>query len=80
MRYSLHMDNDDTTPCLVPAGWLDVLNESDADLAAGRVVSADTVHAELRASIARLEAAQLDADRVDPSQQTPRHSATSSRH
>ena len=57
MRYPCRMDRDDTTPRPLPAGWLDAMDESDADLTAGRIVSADIVHAELRASITRLEAA-----------------------
>ena len=76
MRYPSCMDPDDTTPLSVPAGWLDALDESDADLAAGRIVPAAFVHAELRASIARLEATQLpDADQP---QQGSGHSAAPS--
>jgi hypothetical protein len=48
---------DDTpTPSIVPAGWLEVLAESDADLAAGRIVPGDVVMRDLRDSLARLEA------------------------
>ncbi len=79
MRYPPGMDHDDTTSRSPPAGWLDAMDESDADLAAGRIVSAGIVHTELRASIARLEAAQLGADRADPPQQAPRHGAAPSR-
>jgi hypothetical protein len=48
---------DDTpTPSIAPAGWLEVLAESDADLAAGRIVPGDVVMRDLRDSLARLEA------------------------
>jgi hypothetical protein len=77
MRYPPRMDHDDTTPRPVPVGWLEAMAESDADLAAGRIVPAAVVHAELCASIARLEAAQLSD--ADQSQQGPRHSAVPSR-
>ncbi len=77
MRYPPSMDDDDTTPRPVPAGWLEALAESDADLASGRIVPSAMVHAELRASIARLEAAQL-AD-ADPSQPKLKHRAAPSR-
>ena len=39
-----------------PPGWLEILAESDAELAAGQIVSGATVHRELQESIARLEA------------------------
>ena len=38
-----------------PAGWRAALAESDADLAAGRIVSSDVVLRDLRDSLARLE-------------------------
>jgi hypothetical protein len=38
------------------AGWLEVLAESDADLAAGRVVAGDVVMRDLHDCLARLEA------------------------
>jgi hypothetical protein len=41
---------------LTPAGWLEILAESEADLAAGRVVPGDMVMRKLRESLARLEA------------------------
>jgi len=44
------------TPASVPAEWLEVLAESDADIAAGRIVPSDVVMRELRDSLARLEA------------------------
>ncbi len=44
-----------------PADWLAALDESDADLAAGRIVSGESVMRELHASLARLEA-MVEAD------------------
>jgi hypothetical protein len=43
-------------PTPAPAGWLEALAESEAQLAAGQTVPADTVHQGLRDSIARPEA------------------------
>jgi hypothetical protein len=40
----------------VPAGWLEALAESEADLAAGRVVPGDLIMRDLRDSLAQLEA------------------------
>ena len=40
----------------VPAEWLEALAESDADLAAGRIVSGVEVLRDLQESLARLEA------------------------
>ena len=66
MLYAPVMKHDDI-PRSVPPGWLDALSKSDADLAAGRVVPAAVVRAELRASIARLEAAErADTGEVQP--------------
>lgn len=48
--------NDTPTPAMVPAEWLEVLAESEADIAAGRVVPGEVVRQMLRGSIARLEA------------------------
>jgi hypothetical protein len=39
-----------------PAGWLEILAESEADVAAGKTVPAHVVRQGLRDSIARLEA------------------------
>ena len=44
----------------VPAGWLEALAESRAELAAGLTVLGHEVMRELYASIARLEAGQTD--------------------
>ena len=56
--------SDDTRPEQpIPAGWLEAIEESDADLAAGRTVPLSVVQADLRATIARMEAklaAELD--------------------
>ena len=49
------MDDAPPTP-IAPAEWLEVLAESDADIAAGRIVPGDVVMRELRDSLARLEA------------------------
>ena len=42
----------------VPAGWLDAIAESEAELAAGLTLPGDDVMRELYESIARLEAWQ----------------------
>lgn len=48
---------DDTpTRDITPAGWLEALAESDADLAAGRIVSGDVVMRDLKDSLDRLDA------------------------
>ena len=47
--------SDSLDPVEPPAEWVDALRESDADLAAGRVVPAEVVLAGLRDSIERLE-------------------------
>ena len=44
-----------------PAGWLEALAESEAELAAGQTVPAEAVQQRLRDAIARLE-----ADRTAP--------------
>lgn len=40
-----------------PASWIDALARSEADLVRGDVVTAQTVHDELRAAIVEIEAA-----------------------
>ncbi|MBW4092001.1 MAG: hypothetical protein HIU82_12975 [Proteobacteria bacterium] len=47
---------DTTERTAAPAEWLEALARSEADLAAGRIVSGEAVHRELQDSIARLEA------------------------
>jgi RNA polymerase-interacting CarD/CdnL/TRCF family regulator len=57
----------DDAPHTDPADWLEVLIESEADIAAGRIVSGASVVRDLYASLARLEAdASRDAKRVVP--------------
>lgn len=51
--YSLLMDD---SPIAAPADWLEALAESDADLAAGRIVPGEVVLRDLQDSLARLEA------------------------
>ena len=53
--YSLPMD-DPTRRDPPPAGWLEALARSEAQLAAGQVVPGEAILRELRESIARLEA------------------------
>ena len=47
--------NDTPTPATAPAEWLDALAESEADLAAGRIVPGHAVMRDLRDGLARLE-------------------------
>lgn len=61
MRYHPPMsstDDMDDTPRPPPAHWLAALEESDADLAAGRTVPLEPVLARLRESIERMEGRQ----------------------
>jgi hypothetical protein len=46
----------DTKSDNTPAGWADILDESEAEIDAGLFVSSEQVHRELQASVARLEA------------------------
>ena len=62
MRYPPRMDHDDTAPRPAPAGWLEVLERSEADLAAGRTVPLEPVLARMRESIKRMEARQAGQD------------------
>ncbi len=48
--------NDTPTHASARAEWLEILAESDADIAAGRIVPGDVVMRELRDCLARLEA------------------------
>jgi hypothetical protein len=50
---------DDTNPHPAPADWLAVIEDSEADLAAGRIVSGDALLSELRATTAEMERAEL---------------------
>ena len=56
MRYPSRMDHDDTTTRPIPAGWLEAMDESDAQLAAGQTVPLEPLLDELRQAAARLEA------------------------
>ena len=56
MLYHPAMDQDNDAPRPPPAGWLESLERSEAQLAAGQVVSAAAVRQQLRDSIARMEA------------------------
>lgn len=48
--------DDNPTPAPVPAGWLEALARSEAELAAGLTVPGEAVRQRLHAAIARLEA------------------------
>ncbi len=61
---------DDTlTHASPPAGWLEILEESEAELAAGLTVPGEVVRQMLRESLARLEAKQ----NTTPSRRVPSH-------
>lgn len=45
-----------------PKEWVDALDEAEADLAAGRICDGAIIHAELRASIERMERGEAPAD------------------
>ena len=68
MRYLPGMDHDDTAPRPAPAGWLEALERSEADLAAGRTVPLEPVLARMRESIKRMKARQAGQD-ADAAQQ-----------
>jgi hypothetical protein len=48
--------DDNPTHTAAPAGWLEILEESEAELAAGLTVPGEVVRRMLRDSLARLEA------------------------
>ena len=52
--------DDNSLPAPVPAEWLDALGRSEAQLAAGQIVTGEEIMRELRESISRLEAKHLD--------------------
>jgi hypothetical protein len=63
--YSATMD--DTPRAMdAPQDWIDALDESMADIAAGRVVSGDVVRRELIESIARIEAKPTSSRKRGP--------------
>ena len=49
------MDEIAPTTHQAPAGWLEALARSDAELAAGKTVPASAVHRRIREAIARME-------------------------
>jgi hypothetical protein len=49
----------------LPAGWAEALAESEADLMAGNIVSADIVRQELRDSIAAQEGKLMGSRKLD---------------
>jgi hypothetical protein len=53
--------DDNPSPAPAPAGWLEALAESEAELDAGLTVPGDVVMCALYESIARMEAKQADA-------------------
>jgi hypothetical protein len=55
--YSPPMDDSPPRPP-APTGWLEILEESEAELAAGLTVPGEVVRQMLRDSLARLEAKQ----------------------
>jgi hypothetical protein len=48
--------DDNSPPTAAPVGWLEILEESEAELAAGLTVPGEVVRQMLRDSLARLEA------------------------
>jgi hypothetical protein len=56
-----HPMDDNPAHAPAPAGWLEILEESEAELAAGLTVPGEVVRQMLRDSLARLEARQADA-------------------
>ncbi len=53
--------DDNFTPPRAPAGWLEVLAESEAELAAGLSEPSEVVHQRIRDSLARIEAKRAAA-------------------
>ena len=62
MRYLLTIVYDDITLRPIPAGWFEALEQSDAELAAGRTVPLEPVLARLREGIKRMELRQAVQD------------------
>ena len=57
------MEHDpDPPPHAPPADWLEALEESESDMAAGRIVPAEQVHQQLDDSIARIRAKRATED------------------
>jgi hypothetical protein len=57
VRYDRAMDHDDA-PCPTPPGWLEALERSEADVAAGRTVTWQEARARLLAMLAEMEVEQ----------------------
>jgi hypothetical protein len=55
--------NNNPIPTLAPAGWLESLARSEAQLAAGEIVSGEEVLRELDEAVAQLEATQASGPR-----------------
>ena len=55
-------DMDDVRPLSPPVGWLEALDRAEADLASGRVADGAAVHAELTASIERMQRRKAEAE------------------
>jgi hypothetical protein len=53
--------DDKTDRAAAPAGWIEALDRSEAELAAGQTVPASDIREMLRAALARLEAKNSDA-------------------
>ena len=66
--YSLPMD-DNPTQAIAPAGWLEALAESEAQLAAGLTVPGEAVRQRLHDALVRLEAKQAAGE---PNHHAPR--------
>ena len=64
-RFGEVMDENVPITSAVPAGWLEALARSEAELAAGQTVPVATVHRRIRESIARIEANRVKP-RVSP--------------
>ena len=63
---------DDDALHIPPHEWLQSMDRSDADLAAGRIVPASVIHAELDATIAELDAAEVaEEDKAEDRRAVP---------
>ncbi len=58
IRYHRAMDHDENVPHSAPAGWLEALERSEADVAAGRTVTWQEARARLLATLTEMEAEQ----------------------
>ena len=54
------MNRDENAPHPIPAGWLEAMDESDAQLAAGQTVPLEPLLDELRRAAEQLEAELAD--------------------